>query len=251
MKRVLVEVLPEARKPRRLPDAEAHHLLKVLRLEDGARVEALDGSGRSVIARLSMRAGEAWLEFDGGEKKSAPDTAQVVLEMAVLKGDAMEWVIEKAVELGVARVVPVLSKRTVVQLDRKGPEAFRDRWQKIADQSLKQCGRLGRMEVALPVSLEELLTTKVPDVRFFLDEEARANAPGLLKEAWGKGHGVTELLRLLVGPEGGWDDSERAMVAASGAKPASLGPLVLRAETAAICGVSVLTAALRENHPSS
>src|SRR4051812_45939724 len=84
MKRVLCEALPSAGKPSRLPDAEAHHLLRVLRLEDGERVEALDGSGCSVVARLSVRSsGEAWLEFDGGERKSLPaDAAQVVLELA-------------------------------------------------------------------------------------------------------------------------------------------------------------------------
>jgi 16S rRNA (uracil1498-N3)-methyltransferase len=229
----------------------------VLRLEEGDRVEALDGCGRSVVSRLVVRSGEAWLEFDGEERKAAPGAivAPLTLEIAVLKGDAMEWVIEKAVELGVARILPILSKRTVVQTGRKGPEAFQQRWQKIADQALKQCGRLERMTVEPPIGLPELLGKPLAEgeLRWFLDEEARENAPGLLGEAWGKRlEGALWARRLLIGPEGGWDDEERAQIAATpGVRVASLGPLVLRAETAAISAVSIVTAALRETHPSS
>jgi 16S rRNA (uracil1498-N3)-methyltransferase len=169
----------------------------------------------------------------------------VVLELSVLKGDAMEWVVEKAVELGVSALVPVLAERTVVQMGRKGPESFRERWQKIADQALKQCGRLDRMAIGVPSRLEELLRNTPPaENRIYFDEEARAEAPTL----WGvlTGGLPQTPVRLLIGPEGGWAPPERRMIEASRAQSASLGPLVLRAETAAIAAVSLLTAALRD-----
>jgi 16S rRNA (uracil1498-N3)-methyltransferase len=250
MKRVLCSSLPEPESPRRLLDSEAHHLLRVLRLKEGDRVEALDGSGRSVLARLRLKSGEAWLEFDGGGRKASETRSPVVLELAVLKGDAMEWVIEKAAELGVTEIVPVLSKRTVVQVGKKGPELFQQRWQKIADQALKQCGRLERMEVRTPALLADLLSQKLsPDQpRWFLDEEARETSASLLSQVQ---KGRTPGAHLLIGPEGGWDDEERALISKTpGVHGASLGPLVLRAETAALFAVSIVTAALRETHPS-
>ncbi|HUP57689.1 MAG TPA: RsmE family RNA methyltransferase [Bdellovibrionota bacterium] len=242
MKRVLCPELPKPGKPCRVPEAEAHHLIRVLRLESGDRVQALDGQGRSVIAVLKFPKGEAWLEFDEAPAAAeVPGGPEVILEVCVLKGEAMEWVIEKAVELGVSRLVPVLATRTIVQTGKKGPEAFQERWQRIADQALKQCGRLARMSVELPARLEDVV--RAPNPRFFFDEASRADSAGLLSTL--RSHSGPA--RLLLGPEGGWTDEERAMIRASGqAQSVSLGPLVLRAETAAIAAVSIVTAALRE-----
>jgi 16S rRNA (uracil1498-N3)-methyltransferase len=218
-------------------------LLRVLRLEHGDRVEALDGSGKSVLAILAVRGGEAWLEFDGGERTAESRATPLILEAAILKGDAMEWMIEKSAELGVSELVPFTCTRTVVQLDRKGPAAFQQRWQKIADQALKQCGRLDRMIVAEPVTLAELMARPNEGIRFFFDEKSRGPGPEVRPD---------QSIRILVGPEGGFTDEERALItAAPGAQVASLGPLVLRAETAALAAVSIVTAALRNRTTSA
>jgi RsmE family RNA methyltransferase len=107
--------------------------------------------------------------------------------MAVLKSQAMEWVIEKSVELGVEEVIPVLTAHTVVQIKNKGPELFQERWQKIADQALKQCGRLNQMVIHKPVTFDTILATSCRTStrsfvghRFWTDELARGEEPFLL-----------------------------------------------------------------------
>ena len=153
-KRLLCPMLPQPGKMVLLSEGEAHHSTRVLRLVDGDRVEAIDGKGHRIIAILRLRGGPARLEYeaavDSGNTVSQKDAPPIVLEMSVLKGQAMEWVIEKAVELGVSSFIPVLTDHTVVQMKSKTPDLFQQRWQKIADQALKQCGRLEAMKVTLP-----------------------------------------------------------------------------------------------------
>jgi 16S rRNA (uracil1498-N3)-methyltransferase len=237
LKRLLCPTLPTPEQPAALPESEARHAVQVLRLRDGDAVQAIDGRGGSARARLRVGAGKGvTLEFDATlPPETARASGEVVLELAVLKGEAMEWAVEKAVELGARQLVPVLSAHTVVQLDRKGPEAFRDRWQKIADQALKQCGRLERMEVALPTPLPELLMQ--PAARVWCDDAGRDQAPPLLD--WLSQ--APERLHVLVGPEGGWSAVERELLARSG-QAVSLGPAVLRAETAALLAVGLAVA---------
>jgi len=255
LKRVLCQRLPEPHRPIELAEAEATHITRVLRLKDGDTVEALDGKGGAATATLRTRNGPPRLEFV--EKTATQENAEtqlvsVVLEMAVLKGDAMEWVIEKAVELGIGTVVPILTAHTVVQMDRKGPEAFQERWQKIADQALKQCGRLARLEVKKPIAFEELLISPLSGVRIWCDEMERAEAPQLL--SWLEKTRSENLapLHVLIGPEGGWSEKERGLLArelTAHSPPqlvmTSLGPLVLRAETAAVFAMSLLSSDFR------
>ncbi|MCM2322777.1 MAG: 16S rRNA (uracil(1498)-N(3))-methyltransferase [Oligoflexia bacterium] len=257
MKRVLSKILPTPGQPVRLAEAEAEHAVKVLRLRDGDQLEALDGLGKAAIVTLRTRGGGAvFLELaEGGdqpirhEERASPP---VVLEMAVLKGDAMEWVVEKAVELGVRSLIPTVTAHTVVQLRQKGPEAFRERWQKIADQALKQCGRLESLRIELPRTLEELLTThpgSPGSPRLWCDEAGRDQLPYLPE--WiaqhEKNFSLYQSLHLLIGPEGGWSPNERELLtrSAPGTVRVGLGPWVLRAETAAIFGTSWLTGAFR------
>lgn len=251
MKRVLCPQLPKPHRPATLSEDEANHAVRVLRLRDGDTVEAIDGQGHSAPAILRMQGGVTRLELTSGggaRVESANAIVPLVLEMAVLKGDAMEWVVEKAVELGVHALDPVLTAHTVVQIKNKGPEAFRERWQKIADQALKQCGRLERLQIGLPISLESLIlkhpaTNRVP--RYWCDEASVSSAPELQQKL--SGPLQYNEVRLLIGPEGGWSEEERGWLATS-AEKVQLGPLILRAETAALYGVSLLTAALRASN---
>jgi len=279
MKRVLCEKLPQPHQPTVLSEAEATHLTRVFRLKDGDRVEAMDGKGFHAAVTLRTRNGVPRLEFLEKPVSSSDEGLQcvpVTLEMAVLKGDAMEWVVEKAVELGIQTLVPVVTAHTVVQLDKKGPEAFRERWQKIADQALKQCGRLDRLEIKTPVELQELLAGSSQAPRLWCDESARDHAGSLFgrinsmvsstSNTSGNTSGDSAAntadnssenssrdeslrdVRILIGPEGGWSELERDILSRSTQNiPVSLGPLVLRAETAAIFALSLVSAALRES----
>lgn len=246
MRRVLCSQLPAPDRPVDLPQAEAHHLIQVLRARNGETVEALDGRGRAVVAKLELRGKSARLFYVEDvilRTQLWPQVLPLRLEIAALKGPAMEWTVEKAVELGVHTLAPVLTAHTVVQIGRKDPRSFQERWQKIADQALKQCGRLEAMKVELPRNLDDLLASTDPVLRFWCHEGERENSPFVLQ-----GLAAQDLLKngaaVLVGPEGGWSEAEIRLLQAS-AKPVSLGPLVLRAETAAVFAVSALAAQLR------
>ncbi len=247
MRRALCDSLKTSRsKPVEIPESEARHLVSVMRLGPGDEIELLDGMGFRANARLLMRDKKVFGELT---EEPATDPARcslpIRLHLAILKGDAMEWVIEKAVELGVRSLVPVETEFTVVKIHKKGADAFRERWQRIADQALKQCGRLDRMEIAEPVSFEQLLLDPTP--MFWLDETlardgTRESHLASLMDSASFSAGTS----LLIGPEGGLSPAERGRLlhlTGSGKKAitrAHLGSLILRAETAALFGVSLL-----------
>lgn len=247
MKRVLVDKLPAADRPVTLAEEEAHHLMQVLRIRNGERIEALDGKGARMTVEVEfLGKGKAQI-LSRGEVDRDPRLAAlpVILEMAILKGDAMEWTVEKAVELGVKIFVPVLCAHAVVQVDRKGPKYYQERWQKIADQALKQCGRLERMEVREPTELTALLSEK-RELRIWADEAARAESPHVFEtlakvDAKDRVRGVA----ILIGPEGGWSDIERELLSRSDCRSTSLGPWIYRAETAALFATSLVAASMR------
>lgn len=248
-KRILCDKLPFSSSPAPLSESEAHHATGVLRLRDGDAVTAIDGRGSAISARFYVKGGTARLEAAPGaqvERARPGDVVPLVLEMAVLKGDAMEWVIEKAVELGARAVVPVLTERVVVQMDRKGPEAFCERWNRVAMQSLKQCERLERLEIRAPVALSELVRAGAGEARIFGDERGGAPALAAVSAEVSSGAAAREI-HLMIGPEGGFSPEERELLLRARARPASLGPFILRAETAAIAGVSILVSGLRQS----
>ena len=259
-KRVLSSELPKRGTWVALADNESHHALNVMRLSDGDQVEVLDGNGHHIFALLRIRKGQAYLEhldapqsLPNSENSPPALTKRILsppicLEMAILKGDAMEWVVEKAVELGVNDFIPVSTIRSVVQVKAKGPEFFQQRWQKIADQALKQCGRLERMVVHPPISLEKLIFTDLSEgtARLWCDEARTAETPEILE--WLQFHllQLSKGVRILVGPEGGWDPAEREWlereIQGNEHHRISLGSFVLRAETAALFAISLAAA---------
>jgi 16S rRNA (uracil1498-N3)-methyltransferase len=257
MKRLLCPELPKPGRAVILPETEATHAVRVLRLRDGDHVEAIDGKGGSAKVVLRVRGDVVKAEYVQGAQRPGATAGDnqvvpIALEMAVLKGDAMEWVIEKSVELGVRRLIPVLTKHAVVQMKNKGPEAFQQRWQKIADQALKQCGRLKSMRVEKPVELEELLASDTQGPRLWCDEKLSGSASPDLIQSLQDVDRFADEIRLLIGPEGGWSDQERELLSRSpNTRPINLGPLVLRAETAALFGVSLIAATLRSKSEKS
>lgn len=247
MKRVLVPHLPSLDRPTELPEDEAHHLLQVLRARNGEMIEALDAKGAKCRAEVELLGkGKARIHLRSDVIRDPNlNSLPITLEMAVLKGEAMEWTLEKAVEIGVRTFIPVLCAHGVVQIDRKGPDFYRERWQKIADQALKQSGRLDRMEVREPIALENLLAEKRP-LRIWADEASRSVSPHVFESlAKVPASDRVKGISILVGPEGGWSDSERVMISRSEATSTSLGPWVFRAETAALFATSLVAASMR------
>ncbi|NDG84197.1 MAG: 16S rRNA (uracil(1498)-N(3))-methyltransferase [Proteobacteria bacterium] len=231
-----------------IPESEAKHLTSVMRLGPGDEIQLLDGEGFAARGSLLVRDKKWFAEL---KEKPATNPAlcslPIHLKMAILKGEAMEWVVEKAVELGVRSLTPVETEFTVVRIHKKGAEAFQERWQRIADQALKQCGRLDRMVVHAPATFENLLTGSVP--AFWLDEALASDpsSPGQhLTQVLARAPGVGAERELIVGPEGGLSPAERSRLlqltvsGKSGITRTHLGALILRAETAALMGVSLM-----------
>jgi 16S rRNA (uracil1498-N3)-methyltransferase len=246
MRRALCDFLPQ--KPGmwvELSENESRHLLSVLRLGPGDEIELLDGNGASAPAQIEFKG-----KSPGAVLMEAPRTdsrrtsAPVELFVSVLKGEAMEWVIEKSVELGVRALTPVETEFSVVKLKKKGLENFQERWQKMADQALKQCGRLDRMAIHTPAPFETALEKPGPWV--WLDEDLATK--GGIESHLGRLCPVAEEVRpvrILIGPEGGFSPKEksRLLQLTGGEKReinrAHLGSLILRAETAALAAVAI------------
>jgi 16S rRNA (uracil1498-N3)-methyltransferase len=170
------------------------------------------------------------------EIPQTPLLLDLTLFAALIKFDRFEWIVEKATELGVSRIVPVVAARTDFGLDKAAPKRL-ERWNRIALEAAKQCHRVGPPEIIEPVSFSHAVST-VGGFRVFLDEDCQQPLLGTLPSETSRNQGDT--VSLLVGPEGGWTDAERKAAVAASFAPASLGPLVLRAETAVVAAIAVL-----------
>jgi len=217
---------------------ETHHLVRVLRLGPGELVRALDGKGTEYTVRLesvSPKGAQGTILARSSLPTESP--CAITLAQSVPKGEKMEWIVRAATELGVARVRPLLTERCVVRLEPgRGRERAR-RWQRVAKEAAKQCGRSVIPTVEPPSTLTE-----------FLDQRPAADLALCLWE--GEPLGLREILEairipiasalLVVGPEGGLTSGEVAALRAAGFQSASLGPRILRAETAGPAAVSIL-----------
>jgi 16S rRNA (uracil1498-N3)-methyltransferase len=213
----------------RLDGPRAHKLVHVLRSRVGDRVEVFDGAGAALDATL-LEVGEGHVLLSLGPPRRAPASRAVAIVQALPKGDRLEWMLEKATELGASAFWPVVSERTVVKLAGR-EDTKRDRWQRVVEEAARQCGRAEVPEVHRPGPLLDALPRLEGQV-LVLDEEERGVR---LSDAAGLGP-----LALVVGPEGGLARAEVEALVAAGAVPVSLGPSILRTETAALAALAVL-----------
>ncbi len=212
---------------------EARHLSRVLRAEPGQRYEITDGRTAHLAEVVEAR-GERVL-FRVLEAVPEPGIPlHVTLCLALIKFDRLEWAIEKATELGVERILPVETARTEKGL-RAASQKRSERWMRIVRESSQQSRRVRAPEI-LPAEGFDAVLGIAADWRCFLDE---TTAPPLLRVLPPK-RGASDAAAMLVGPEGGWTDGERQAAIAAGWQPASLGPLVLRAETAVAAAIGIL-----------
>jgi 16S rRNA (uracil1498-N3)-methyltransferase len=237
--------VPEAAPGARVlfPDHSAHHAREVLRLRSGDEVRVFDGRGSEFAGTLetvTRRSVEARL---AGVVVSRPESGlRIILALSPLKGDLMEWVIQKATELGAAEIHPVVTARTdaVARPALKGSR--QERWEKVASGAAEQSGRAVVPWVAPTTTLDRFLETNPPGLKLLLLETQ--GLPPLSRAATGP----LEALTLLLGPAGGWEHAEAARIEAAGFRAVSLGPRVLRAETAAIAAVGIAQALWGDLH---
>ncbi len=215
-----------------LPLEQAHHLREVLRLGIGDPVELFDGQGNAYEGTVEECGREVRVGRLVRMESSQIAARHIVLAPALIKLDRFEWMLEKATELGVNEFIPILTRRCNIRIPGHRIGERRQRWNRITAEASRQCGRSDLPLVREPMEFEVLLGSNLlPPARFLLFQGAtHLLGPELTAPA-----GVL----LCIGPEGGWDPDEVAAAAAAGFDTFSLGPSILRSETAAIAAAAL------------
>jgi 16S rRNA (uracil1498-N3)-methyltransferase len=207
---------------------QANYLGNVLRLSEGAELLVFDGLSGEWLARIA-EAAKRRMTLALDRRTRAPESLpDVWLAFAPVKRAQTDWLVEKATELGAARLVPVMTQRTVAERVRL------DRLESIAIEAAEQCGRTRVPDIAEPVKLNRFVATLDPSRRFYFADEGGGKP---VATSFSEGPAI-----ILIGPEGGFTEEERIFARGSGAIPISLGPRILRAETAALAALSTYMA---------
>lgn len=218
----------------RLPADVAHHALRVLRLRDGAPIALFNGGGGEYPASLRIEGAAALARIDGHEAIERESPLRLTLIQALVAADKLDWIIEKAVELGVERILVVPMQRSVVRLDAARAARRAQHWTDVVRAACCQCGRNRVPTVELIGSFEALLAvTPVGQPRLLLLPAARDCLPATV--AGGRA-------TLMVGPEGGLTEIEVGQAGRAGFAAVRLGPRILRAETAGLAAMAALQA---------
>lgn len=222
-----------------LPEAAAHHARDVLRLEAGAAVILLNGLGGEYTAALTLVT-KKLIQADvlAFTQRDAESPFVITVAQSLATGDKMDWVVEKAVELGAAVVVPIAAARSVLKLNPERAEKRAAHWQAIARAACEQCGRnrLARIEPVTELDAWLAATRTTPGLKLMLSPVADAAFNTLAAPAPGSA------IHLLIGPEAGLNDAEEAAARAAGFTGIVLGPRVMRTETAALAALAAIHA---------
>lgn len=213
---------------------ETRHLRDVLRLRESENVAVFDGDGKEFLCEIEeIQKKETSLRILKEISPSAPESPlQLNLAIALLKGEKFDLVLQKAVELGIAKLFPIITKRCDVKM--KEADKKIERWQKIVLEASKQCGRAKFMKVESPLNFELFIKNSSAENFFLFSEKNGENFSAIKSD---------KKITALIGPEGGWDDSEIEFAKANGVQIITLGGRILRAETAGI-----VIPALLQNH---
>jgi 16S rRNA (uracil1498-N3)-methyltransferase len=230
---------------------ETHHLLRVVRMRPGDEAFVFDGRGREFKCSLSGvesdRARLRILDALAGEVESPLD---LTLAQSLARGEKFDLIVQKATELGVRRIIPIVTEHGDVRLSDEKASKRLERWKRVSLEALKQSGRRSLVEIGEPVALNSFLdatraetserdmTSRHPAVLVFSERGGAAANDAL------DGVSIESGVIILIGPEGGWSDGELALFGERGIRAVTLGPRVLRTETAAIVAIALIQQAL-------
>ena len=233
-----------------LPTQETHHLMHVLRMTPGDEAFVFDGDGneyRCTFRRVEDNRAE--LEIADSLTDVVESSLNLTLAQALAKGEKFDFIVQKATELGVNRIAPLITRYADVRLDENQKVSRTERWRRISLESMKQCGRRRLVEITEPLSIYQLMSlverstkpgTERPDCSLLLfSERGGVGVTEALEEA-----SVSRSVVALVGPEGGWSDDELEALNDYGCTPVSLGPRIMRTETAALVAITLIQHAL-------
>jgi 16S rRNA (uracil1498-N3)-methyltransferase len=225
---------------------QAEHLARVLRAHAGVKADVVAG-GRvfhAEVAAVTLDGEKSEIRFNLFGELQADPALPITLVLAVYKFDRMEWVIEKATELGVAGIAPVIARRTEKHLAQAAQKRV-ERWRRIAHESSQQARRSDVPVIDDPITLATRARAEAASVRIVLAEQERTTTlHHAVDEAVEAAKTVMPAFEIAIGPEGGWAAEEEALFDANGWRAASLGPRILRAETAAIAALAIVASNL-------
>ncbi|HEY6490047.1 MAG: RsmE family RNA methyltransferase [Terracidiphilus sp.] len=230
-----------------LVGANAEHLIRVLRAQPGTEADVVAG-GRvfhaAVAAIEESGEGRSEVRFTLVAEIEAEPALAITLVMSIYKFDRMEWALEKATELGVARIVPVIARRSEKHLAQAAAKRV-ERWRRVVHEAAQQSRRADVPLLGEPVLLSAQIKSESDAMRLVLAEQERATTlHTALEEAMDAAGKTMPSLEIAIGPEGGWAPEEEALFDAHGWRAVSMGPRILRAETAAIAALAVAASML-------
>lgn len=224
---------------------DVKHLVRVLRADIGERVELCVDYTQELIGCIeAIEAGQVLFSIESEKTVLRESPIQITLFQGLPKADKMEWIVQKNVELGINAIVPVQMTRSVAKIaDDKDNKKKTERWQKIADEAAKQSKRLAQVNIEPCVKFKGI-EKRVADFDVFLVPYELESSQGLKALINDFDENAIRTIAVLVGPEGGIDEAELQLLIDAGAKPITLGPRILRTETAGIAAVTMLQYAL-------
>lgn len=216
---------------------DARHISRVLRMKPGEELILCDEQGTDYTCRVETLSDSlVTLRVEGSQPSVSEPSVKITLFMALPKGDKMDYVIQKAVELGVNEIVPYSSSRCIVKLNEKDKAKKQERWARIALEAAKQSGRGIIPQVKMPVSFKEMLelAKKSELPLFFYEKERDVSLKSLLTGR------KFQSAAVIIGPEGGFEETEASLAKAAGIPSVSLGARILRCETAPGCAICAI-----------
>ena len=216
--------------------AETHHLRDVLRLGVNDQVRVFDGEGseyRCLIRGVDRNS--TALEIIEKESRIVESPIDITLCQALVKGEKFDLIVQKATELGVRRIIPVITAHSEIKVNAESANRKLERWQRISMEAVKQSERTRLVEIQVPTTLNVALKTN-SDFRYFFAE--RGESP--LKNTRDNASALGQNLTIFIGPEGGWQEEEVSLARDNGCQIVTIGPRILRTETAAITALSLI-----------